>query len=162
MWSNSKYSPIKKKNCKFPPLSPRSREGGTWRARCGLQVSEAVVSSPNALSQQDLQQVIKSKYSREKSPRVRKSSAAPGVGVRKGRFCCLTLCLPRKADTISEVRKKPSYEYWIGGVVGPRLWKLTCLVVVFFFCRFCFSTSVLNSKCFSIYKDALQIRFLAK
>lgn len=57
MWSNSKYSPIKKK-FKFPP--PLNGEVELEARR--PPVLEAVVSSLHTLFQQDLQQVIKSKY----------------------------------------------------------------------------------------------------
>lgn len=69
MWSNSKYSPIKK----------RIEVSLAARRPPGL---EAVVSLLHTLFQQDLQQVIKSKYSFERVSLVR-NSAAPSVGFEK-------------------------------------------------------------------------------
>lgn len=117
---------------------PHPVRGGRTGRLVGLL--QAVVSLLRTLFQQDLQQVIKSTYSFKKSPGVRFCASQCWVG--KGRFCRLTHGFTRKADTISEVTE-PWYEYWIGGVVGLA----------------CETDKCASCKCFSMYKDALQIHF---
>ena len=69
--------------------------------------SPKAVVSPHALSQQDPQQVIKSKYSREKEPSCEGiTPQLPVSGFEKAGSVVLHYVLTRKADTISKVRKK--------------------------------------------------------
>lgn len=94
----------KEKHFKFPPpLNEEVELEAGWPP--GLK---AVVSSLHALFQQDLQQVIKSKYSFQKSPVVR-YSAAPSVGFER-QVLLTYIGFTRKADTISKVTKS-WYEY---------------------------------------------------
>lgn len=132
----------KEKHFKFlPPLNGEVELESGW-----TPVPKAVVSSLHALFQQDLQQVIKSKYSFKRG--LLRILCSSQCWVWKGRFRWFILFY------------KESWHYKQGHKAlvrilkrrcsRPRLWKLTFVF---------FSTSVLNSKCFSIYKDALQIHF---
>lgn len=122
---------------KFPPPLPGKGELQAQRPP-GL---EAVVSLLHTLLQQDLQHVIKSKCSfKESSCEILCSSQCR---VWKSRSCTMfyqeSWCYKQGHKTFVRILNRRCSR--------PRLWKLTNL--------FC----VLNSKCFSIYKDSSQIHF---
>lgn len=127
MWSNSRYSPIKNKRFPNPP-----ERGGFG----------AVVSSLCALFQQDVQQVIKSKYSFEWVLLWNSSSQCRGFKRQVLNYSGFY-----KENWHYKQSHKTLVQILSRRCCRPPLWKLT---------------SVLNSKCFSIYKDTFTNTFLAK